>query len=159
MGLDAMILVFSMLSFKPAFSFSSFTFIKRLFISSLLSAIRVVHIHQFSHSVMSNSVQFHRLQHARLPCPSLTPGVHSHSCPLSQWCHPNISPSVFPFSSNPIFPSISIFSNGSVLFIRWSKYWSFSFSISPSNEYSGLISLRMNWLDLLEVQGTLQSLL
>ena len=58
-----------------------------------------------------------------------------------------------------IFPSIRVFSNESVLYIRWPKYWSFSFSISPSNEYSGLISFRMDWLDLLAVQGTLQSLL
>ena len=58
-----------------------------------------------------------------------------------------------------IFPSIRVFSNESVLHIRWPKYWSFSFSISPSNEYSGLISFRMDWLDLLEVQGTLKSLL
>ena len=58
-----------------------------------------------------------------------------------------------------IFPSIRIFSNESVLHIRWPKYWSFSFSISPSNDYSGLISLRMDWLDLLAVQGTLKSLL
>ena len=67
-------------------------------------------------------------------------------------CHPLL----FPPS---IFPSIRIFSNESVLHIRWLKYWSFSFSISPSNEYSGLISFRMNWLDLLAVQGTLKSLL
>ena len=58
-----------------------------------------------------------------------------------------------------IFPSIRVFSNESVLHNRWSKYWSFSFSISPSNEYSGLISFRMDWLDLLAVQGTLKSLL
>ena len=57
-----------------------------------------------------------------------------------------------------IFPSIWVFSNESVLHIRWPKYWSFSFSISPSNEYSGLISFRMDWLDLLAVQGTLKSL-
>ena len=58
-----------------------------------------------------------------------------------------------------IFPSIRVFSNESVLHIRWPKYWSFSFNISPSNEYSGLISFRMDWLDLLAVQGTLKSLL
>ena len=66
-------------------------------------------------------------------------------------CHPLLLPSVF--------PSIRVFSNESVLHIRWPKYWSFSFSISPSNEYSGLISFRMDWLDLLVVQGTLKSLL
>ena len=67
-------------------------------------------------------------------------------------CHPLLLPS-------SIFPSIRVFSNESVLLIRWPKYWSFAFSISPSNEYSGLISFRMNWLDLLAVQGTLKSLL
>ena len=65
-----------------------------------------------------------------------------------------------PLSSlSPIFPSIRVFSNESAICIRWPKYWSFSFNISPSNEYSGLISYRMDWLDLLAVQGTLQSLL
>ena len=64
-----------------------------------------------------------------------------------------------PLSSPSIFPSIRVFSSESVLHIRWPKYWSFSFSISPSNEYSGLISFRMDWLDLLAVQGTLKSLL
>ena len=67
-------------------------------------------------------------------------------------CHPLLLPP-------SIFPSIRVFSNESVLHIRWPKYWSFSFSISPSNEYSGLISFRMDWLDLLAVQGTLKSLL
>ena len=67
-------------------------------------------------------------------------------------CHPLLLPP-------PIFPSNRVFSNESVLYIRWPKYWSFSFSISPSNEYSGLISFRMYWLDLLAVQGTLKNLL
>ena len=73
--------------------------------------------------------------------------------------HPTISTSVDPFSSCSIFPSIRVFSNESALHIRWPKYWSFSFSISPTNEYSGLISFWMDWLDLLAVQGTLKSLL
>ena len=113
---------------------------------------------QFSHSVMSNSLQPHRLQHARFPCPSPTPGVYSNSCPLSQWSNHLIlcCPLIFLPS---IFPSIRVFSNDSALRIRWSKYWSFSFNISPSNEHSGLISFRMDWLDLLAVQGTLKSLL
>ena len=102
----------------------------------------------------------HGLQHARLPCPSPIPGVYSNSCPLSWWCHPTISSSVVPFSSLPlIFSSIRVFSSESVLCIRWPKYWSFSFSISSSSDYSGLISFRMDWLDLLAVQGTLKSLL
>ena len=108
---------------------------------------------------MSNSLWLHGLQHSRLPCPSPTPGACSNSCPLSQWYHPIVSSSVVPFSSHLQFPSIRVFSNESVLCIRWPKYWSFSFSICPSNEYSGLIFFRMDWLDLLAVQGTLKSLL
>ena len=88
--------------------------------------------------------------HARPPCPSPTPRVYSNSCPLSWWCHPTISSSLVPFSSClQSFPSFRVFSNESVLCIRWPKYSSFSFSISPSNEYSGLISFRMDWLNLL----------
>ena len=113
----------------------------------------------FSCSVMSNSLWPHGLQHASLPCPSLFLGVCSNSCPLSQWCHPTISSSVVPFSCLHSFPASGFFSNESVLCIRWPKYWSFSFSISPSSEYSGLISLRIDWFDLLVVQGTLKSLL
>ena len=80
--------------------------------------------------------------------------------PLSQWFHPAISSSVIPFSSClPSFPASGSFQNESVLHIRWPKYWSFSFRISPSNEYSGLVSFRMVLLDLLAVQGTLKSLL
>ena len=113
---------------------------------------------QFNHSVMSDSWQPQGLQHTRLPCPSPTPGACSNSCPLSQWCHPTISSSVVPSSSRfQSFPA-SVFSSESVLCIRWPKYWSFSFSISPSNDYSGLISFRMDWFDL-AVQGTLKSLL
>ena len=104
-------------------------------------------------------MQPHELQHTRPPCPSPTPGVYPNSCPLSWWCHPTISSSVVPFSScSQSFPASGSFQIVS-LCIRWPKYWSFSFNISPSNEYSGLISLRMDWLDLLEVQGTLKSLL
>ena len=99
------------------------------------------------------------LQHGRLPCPSLSPGACSNSCPLSQWCHPTISSSVVPFSCLQSFTASGFFSNESVLLIRWPKYWSFSFSISPSSEYSGLISFRIVWFDLLAVQGTLKSLL
>ena len=116
---------------------------------------------QYSRSVVSNSLWPHGLQHARLPCPSPTPRAYSSSCPSSQWCHPTTSSSVVPFSSRlQSFPASASFPmNELVLCIRWSKYWSFSFSISPSNEYSGLISFRMDWLDLLAVQGTLKSLL
>ena len=108
---------------------------------------------------MSDSLRPRELQHTRPPCASPTPGVYSNLCPLSQSCHPPISfchPLLLPPST---FPNIRVFSNESVLCIRWPKYWSFSFSISPSNEYSGLISFRIDWLDLLAVQGTLKSLL
>ena len=115
---------------------------------------------QFSRSAVSHSLRPHELQHARGPCPSPTPRVHQNSCPSSLWCHPAISSSVVPFSSwPPIPPSIKVFSNESTLPMRWPKYWSFSFSICPSNEHPGLISFRMDWLDLLAVQGTLKSLL
>ena len=91
--------------------------------------------------------------------PSLSPGACSNSCPLSWWWHPAIS-SCHPLLLPPsIFPSIRVFSNESVLHIRWPKYWSFSFSLSPSSEYSGLISFRIDWFDLLAVQETLKSIL
>ena len=116
---------------------------------------------QFSCSVVSNSLQPHELQHARPPCPSLTPRVHPNPCPLSQWCHPSIHLILcHPFLLLPsIFPSIRVFSNESALLIRWPKYWSFRFYISPSNEHPGLISFRRDWLGLLAVQGTLKCLL
>ena len=106
---------------------------------------------------MSNTLKPHGLQQSRPPCPSPTLRAWSNSCPLSQWCHPTISSSAIPFS--PIFPSIRTFSNESALPNRWPKYWSFSFSISPSNEHLGLISFRISWFDLLAGQGTLKSLL
>ena len=90
-----------------------------------------------------------------LPCPSPTPGVQPNSCALSRWCHPAISSSVIPFSSCPQSLPASVFSNESALRMRWPKYWSFSLSISPSNEHPGLVSFRMNWLDLLAIQVTL----
>ena len=85
--------------------------------------------------------------------------VHSDSCPSSPWCHPAISSSVVPFSSCPQSLPASVSSNESTLGMRWPKYWSFSFSIIPSKEIPGLVSFRMDWLDLLAVQGTLKSLL
>ena len=108
---------------------------------------------------MSDSLWPLESQHARPPCPSPTPGVHPNSCPSSQWCHLAISSSVVPFSSCPQSLPASVFSNESTLRMRWPKYWRLSFSISPSNEHPGLISFRMDWLDLLAVQGTLKSLL
>ena len=112
----------------------------------------------FSHSVMSDSLQPHGLQHARLPCPSLPPRVCLNSCPLSQWCHPTVSSCRSLLLLPSIVPSIRVFSSESALHIRWPKYWSLSLSISPSNECSGLISFRTNWFDL-AVLRTLKSLL
>ena len=113
---------------------------------------------QFCGSVVSDSLQPHGLKH-RLSCPSPTLGACSNSCPSSWWCHPTISFSVGHFSSClQSFPASGSFVR-SQFFVRWPKYWSFSFSISPFNEHPGLISFRMDWLDLLAVQRTLKSLL
>ena len=107
---------------------------------------------------MSEYLRPYGLQHARLPCPSSTPGACSVSMSTKVVIPSNYLIFYHPLLLLPsIFPSIRVFSSESVLPIRWPKYWSFSFSISPSNEYSGLISLRMDWLDLLAVQGTLKS--
>ena len=120
---------------------------------------------QFSCSVGSSCLRPHALQHARPPCPSPAPGVYASSQSLRKltsiesvmpsnhliFCRPLLLPS--------IFASIRVFSNKSALWIRWPKYWSFSFNISLSNEHSGLISFRMDWLDLLGVQGTHKSIL
>ena len=101
----------------------------------------------------------HGLQHSRLPCPSPVPRVCSNSCLSSQCCHPTISSSVVPFSYHlQSFPASGSFPM-SQFFTTWPKYCNFSFSISPSNEYSGLISLRIDWLDLRAVQEILKSLL
>ena len=113
---------------------------------------------QFSHSVLSDYLWPHGLQHTSLLCPPLSPRVCSDSRPLNQWCYLTTSFSVAPFSfclqsfqaSGP-FPVSWLFPSGS-----WPKYW--GFSISASNEYSGLISFRIDWFDLLVVQGILGSL-
>ena len=101
----------------------------------------------------------HGLQHARLPCPSLSPGAFSNSCSLSSGKPSNHLILCHPFQLPSILPSIRIVSKESTVSIRWPKFWIFSLSISPSNEYSGLISFRIDWFNLLAVQGTLQSLL
>ena len=107
---------------------------------------------------MSDSLQPHELQHSRLPCPSLSPGGCSNSCPLNRWWYPIILFSVISLSSClQSFPASGSFPMG-CLQIRWPKYWIFSFSISPSNEYSVLISCRIDWF-YLAVKGTLKSLL
>ena len=117
---------------------------------------KVFQLVHFSHSVVSDFLGPNGLQHSRLPCPSPTPRAYSNSCPSSQWCHPTISSFVLPFSSHlqsfPAswsIPMSPFFTTGS------QSYWSFMFSISPSTP----ISFRMDWLDLLAVQGTLKSLL
>ena len=154
---------------------------------------------QFSCSAVSDSLRPRELQHARPPCPSPTPGVHSDSGPMAThsstlaWKIPwteepgklqsmesqsrtrlkrlsSMSIESVMLSNHlilcrsllllpPIPPSIRVFSNESTLRMRWPKYWSFSFSIIPSKEHPGPISFRMDWLDLLEVQGTLKSIL
>ena len=113
-----------------------------------------------SHSVLSDSLWLRGLQHARLPSPSPSPRVCWNSCPLSQWCNPTISFSIVPFSSylqsfpaSGSFPMSQFFTSGD------QSIGSFSFSIIASNEYSVLLSFRIDWFDLLAVQGTLTSLL
>ena len=113
---------------------------------------------QFTCPVMSDSLRPHGLQLARPPCPSPVSGVYSNSCPLSQWCHPTISSSVIPFSHLQSFPASGSFQMSHFFTSGGQSFGSISFSISPSIQYSGLISFRMDWLDLV-VQGTLKSLL
>ena len=128
------------------------------FLESLQSLCAISSV-QFSRSVMFNSLQPHELLHTRPPCPSPTLSPPKPMSIVSVMpsnhlilCHPLL---LLP----SIFSSIRVFSNESALCIRWLKYRSFSFNIRPSNERSGVISFRMNWLDLLAVQGTLKSLL
>ena len=114
---------------------------------------------QFICSVVSDSLWPHELQHTRPPCPLPFPRVQSDSHPSSPWCHPAIPSSVVPFSSCPQSLPASESFPMSQLCMRWPKYRSFSFSTIPSKEHSGLISFRMDWVDLPAVQGTLKSLL
>ena len=115
---------------------------------------------QFSHSIVSDSLQPHGLQLARLPCPSPTPGAYSKLLSIELVMPSNHLILCYPLLLLPsIFPNIGVFSSESALHIKWPMYWRFSFSIRPSNEYSGLISFRMDCFDLLAVQGTLKSLL
>ena len=109
---------------------------------------------QFSSSVVSNSCRPHGLQHTRTPCPLPTPGACSNSRSSNRWCHPTISSSVIPVSSHlQSFPASGSFQMSQFFTLGGES------NISPCNEYSGLISFRMDWLDLLAVQGTLKSLL
>ena len=103
---------------------------------------------------MSDSVWPHELQHARPPCPSQNPQVYPNPCPSSRWCHPAITSSVVPFSSCPqSFPALGSFPMSQLFASGGQSMGSFSFNISPSNEHPGMISFRMDWLDLLAVQG------
>ena len=128
----------------------------KLAVTWILTALGASHLVLLllSCSVVSDSLLPHRLQHARPPCPSLSPRVCSNSCPLNLCCHPSIWSSVVPFSHLQSFPTSGFFPMKIPRAfqrkdcIRWPKYWSFSFSISPSNEYSGLVSFRMDWFGL-----------
>ena len=112
---------------------------------------------RFSRSVMSDSLWPHEPQHTRPPCPSPTPRVHPNPCPLSSWRHPTISSSVVPFFSyTQSFPASGSFQMSQLFASGGQSIWSFSFN-SPFNEHPGLISFRMDWLDLLAVQGTRES--
>ena len=146
-----------------AISFSIITFIYYVIYIKHLRAIKILDIvyvqwfyfisESVSHSVVSDSVT-NGLQPASLLCPPLSCGVSSNSCLLSWWCYPTLSSSVAPFLFLPsIFRSIRVFSDESALHIKWLKYWSFSLNISPSSEYSGLISFRIDWFNLLAVRG------
>ena len=124
---------------------------------------------QFSRSVMSDSLRPHESQHARPPSPSPTPRVHPNSFSITNsqsssklMCIESVMSSSHLILCHPllllpsVFPSIRVFCEESALHIRWPKYW--SFILSPSNEYSGLISFRIDWFDLLAIQGILKSL-
>ena len=114
----------------------------------------------FSLQIMSDTSQPQGLQGARLPCPSPSLGVCLRSCPLNQWCHPTISSSIALFSfCLHYFPASGFFSNELAVHNTWPKYWSSSFSFVPAKEYSGLISFKIDWFDLLAFQETLKSVL
>ena len=133
-------------------------YIPLIFVNLVLMCI---HIFSSVQSLsLSDSLWPQGLQHARPPCPSPTSQACSHSCPLSRWCHPTISSSVVPFSSClQSFPASGSFLMSQFFASGSQSIGSFSFSICPSNEYSALISFKIDWLDLLAVQGTLKSLL
>ena len=115
---------------------------------------------QFSRSVVSDSLRPHESKHSRPPCPSPAPGVHPNPCPLCRRCHPTVSSSVVPFSSCPqSFPPSGSFQMSQLFTSGGQSIGVFSFNISSSNEHPGLTSFRMDWLDLLAIQGTLKTLL
>ena len=119
-----------------------------LFLASSCHCLSV----QFSCSVVSESLRPHGLQHARLPCPLPTPRSCSNSCPSLVMPSNHLILSCLLLLLSSVFPSIRVFSNESALQVRWPNYWSFSFSTSPFNDYSGLLSLRVYWFDLLAVR-------
>ena len=126
----------------------------RTWFESWIEEVREGSVSQFSRSVVSNSLWPHGMQHSRLPWPSPTPRACSNSCPSCQWCHPTISSSVVPFfSCLQSFPASGSFPMSQLFASGGQSIKSLSFNISPSNEHPGLISFRMNWLDLLAVQG------
>ena len=121
-------------------------------------AIIIISSVQFSRSVVSDSLRTHESQHTRPPCPSPTSRVYPNSCPLSRWCHPTISSSVVPFSRLPSFPASGSFPMSQFFTSGGQRIGvSASASVLPMN--AGLMSFRMDWLDLHAVQGTLKSLL
>ena len=136
------------------FFFSCYSFITRGGGDSANNSEGLLLLLLFSHSVVFNSLWPHRLQHARLPCPSPTSGIYPNSCPLHQWCHPTILSSVVPFSS--CLQSFPASGSSMSQFLASSGH---SIGASASAEYSGMISYRIDWLILLVVQGTLKSLL
>ena len=156
-------------AFKCFTDYDSFMFAGGRWVLCSIIAWFIISSVQFSHSVLFDSLRPHGLQHARLPCPSPTPRAWSNSSLSSQWHHPATSSSVIPFSSCLQSFPIRVFSNesgrqsigasalASVLSMNIQDW--FPFSISPFNEYSGLISFRTDRFDLLAVQGTLKSLL
>ena len=124
---------------------------ERINTCELISHCFMSHSVQFSHSVVSDSLRPHGLQHTRPPCPSPPPKLAQTRVHWVGDASQPFNPLSFPSPPPSIFPSIRVFSEKSALRIRWPKYWSFNFSISPSDEYSGLISFRIDWLDLLEI--------
>ena len=153
-------LIDSLQCFFISIKYIVFSYVHSFWIRLSLNPYSAIHFYSVTQLCpMSNCLQAHGLQHARLPCPSPAPGAYSNSCLLSWWRHATVICCCLLLLPHSIFPSIRVFSSESVLCMRWPKYWSFSFNVSPSNEYSGLISFRMDWLGVLAVQRTLKSLL
>ena len=155
MGIGLFLKISHIISYSPSekvFISESIISFFLIFKDSKVSTCRSAKLTRQTLTTLSSVVQLcphslwpHRLQHARPPCPSPTPGACSNTCPLSQWCHPTISSSVIPFfSCLQSFLASGSFPVESVLCTRWPKHWSVSFSISPSNEYPGLISFSMD---------------